>query len=50
MSETVTYVKLPGTWEDVRVIVERTRPVDPNGPCANSIPQDDIKQTSLPAG
>jgi hypothetical protein len=40
----------PGKWEDVRVIVERTGPVDRNGPCANSLPQDDIKQDSLPAG
>ncbi|KAJ9579192.1 hypothetical protein L9F63_024702, partial [Diploptera punctata] len=42
--------QVPGRWEDVRVIVERTRPVDPNGPCANSMPQDDIKHTTLPAG
>jgi hypothetical protein len=40
----------PGKWEDVRVIVERTDPIDRNGPCANSLPQDDIKQDSLPAG
>jgi hypothetical protein len=40
----------PGKWEDVRVIVERPSPVDRNGPCANSLPQDDIKQGSLPAG
>lgn len=40
----------PGKWEDVRVIVERTGPVDRNGPCANSLPQDDIKRDSLPAG
>jgi hypothetical protein len=30
--------------------VERPGPVDRNGPCANSLPQDDIKQDSLPAG
>ncbi|XP_021926605.1 laminin subunit beta-1 isoform X2 [Zootermopsis nevadensis] len=40
----------PANWEDVRVIVERPGPVDRNGPCANSLPQDDIKQDSLPAG
>nr|CAD7401088.1 unnamed protein product [Timema cristinae] len=42
--------QLPGKWEDVRVIVERTGPVDQNGPCANSLPQDDIKITDLPEG
>jgi coxsackievirus/adenovirus receptor len=40
----------PGKWEDVRIIVERPGLVDRNGPCANSLPQDDIKQASLPAG
>jgi len=40
----------PGKWEDVRVIVERPGPVDRNGPCANSLPQDDIKQESLSSG
>jgi len=40
----------PGKWEDVRIIVERPGPVDRNGPCANSLPQDDIKHGLLPAG
>ena len=40
----------PGKWEDVRVIVERIGSVDRNGPCANSLPQDDIKQESLSSG
>ena len=34
----------------MRVIVERPGPVDRNGPCANSLPQDDIKQESLSSG
>uniref|UniRef100_A0A1B6DHB4 Laminin subunit beta-2 n=1 Tax=Clastoptera arizonana TaxID=38151 RepID=A0A1B6DHB4_9HEMI len=40
--------KVPGNWKDVEVIVERPRPVDPNGPCANSQPQDDTKRVTLP--
>ncbi|XP_071040425.1 laminin subunit beta-1 isoform X2 [Parasteatoda tepidariorum] len=42
--------QLPGKWEEARVVIERPGPVDPNGPCANTIPQDDIKLVSLPSG
>lgn len=31
-------------------MIERPGPVDPNGPCANTIPQDDVKLVSLPTG
>lgn len=34
-------------WEDVRVSVRRPDRTDPDGPCANTIPQDDDKATSL---
>lgn len=37
-------------WEDVRVTVIRDGPTDPDGPCANAIPQDDDKATSLHTG
>lgn len=37
-------------WENVEVQVERDGEVDRNGPCANAVPQDDIKLTRLPAG
>ncbi|KAG1659411.1 Laminin subunit beta-1 [Nymphon striatum] len=39
--------QLPGQWAKVEVIVERSSPVDPNGPCFNSLPEDDVKQVSL---
>ncbi|XP_063219684.1 laminin subunit beta-1 isoform X2 [Bacillus rossius redtenbacheri] len=42
--------QLPGHWEDVQVVVERPGPVDQDGPCANSLPQDDVKRVSLPEG
>ncbi|XP_054721557.1 laminin subunit beta-1-like [Uloborus diversus] len=42
--------QLPGQWEEARIVIERPGPVDPNGPCANTIPQDDIKVVSLPSG
>lgn len=32
------------------MVIERPGPVDPNGPCANTIPADDIKIVSFPAG
>ncbi|XP_064631916.1 laminin subunit beta-1-like isoform X2 [Lineus longissimus] len=35
-------------WEDVRVTITRPGEPDQQGPCANSIPQDDFKATSLP--
>lgn len=41
---------MPDRWEDVRVLIDRPGPVDPQGPCANSIPQDGYKATSLPPG
>jgi len=34
-------------WEDVRVIVIRDGETDPDGPCANAIPQDDRKSAML---
>ena len=37
-------------WEDVRVSVIRPGPTDPDGPCANAIPQDDDKTVSLQPG
>ena len=37
-------------WDDVRVKVIRPGPVDQRGVCANSIPQEDLKATSLPQG
>ena len=37
-------------WKDVQVTVERPEPIDPNGPCGNSKPQDDVKSVSLPDG
>ncbi|XP_039299299.1 laminin subunit beta-1 isoform X2 [Nilaparvata lugens] len=40
--------QFPGQGE-VKVTVEREEPVDPNGPCSNSRPQDDEKQVYMPA-
>ena len=37
-------------WEDVRVSVIRPGLTDPDGPCANAIPQDDDKAASLQPG
>ena len=37
-------------WEDVRVTLKRSGPHDPDGPCANAIPQDDNKATSMQPG
>lgn len=42
--------QLPNGWEDVRVTVERDEPVEPDGPCANTRPEDDMKHVSLSAG
>ncbi|XP_035224803.1 laminin subunit beta-1-like isoform X2 [Stegodyphus dumicola] len=43
--------QLPAKWEKARIIIERPGPVDPNGPCANTIvAQDDIKMVSLAYG
>jgi len=41
---------LAGGWNDVKVIVKRPDPVDPEGPCAGITPEDDIKTVSLPSG
>jgi hypothetical protein len=41
---------MPERWEDIRVTVIRDGPTDPDGPCANAIPQDDSKATSLQTG
>ncbi len=37
-------------WEDVRVTIVRPEVIDQQGPCANTIPQDDLKAFSLPSG
>lgn len=42
--------QMPDRWDDVRVKVIRPGPVDQRGVCANSIPQEDLKATSLPQG
>jgi len=42
--------QMPDRWEDVRVTVVRPAVTDRDGPCANIIPQDDFKATSLPQG
>lgn len=41
--------KSPDSWEEVGVTVIRPGPNDPNGPCARSSPEDDIKSVGLPA-
>ncbi|XP_065338114.1 laminin subunit beta-1 isoform X2 [Cloeon dipterum] len=42
--------QMGGGWSDVKVIVKRPDPVDPDGPCANVQAADDVKSTSLPSG
>ncbi|XP_071442864.1 laminin subunit beta-1 isoform X2 [Hetaerina americana] len=42
--------QLPGKWDDVNVIVERLDSIGVDSPCINSLPQDDIKRTSLKQG
>ena len=37
-------------WEDIRVDVIRSEPVDQTGPCANHQPADDQKTTVFEAG
>lgn len=39
----------PESMEDILVTVNRPDQVDPNGPCANMNPEDDIKHTNLPS-
>lgn len=46
----VVSLQLPNGWEDVRVTVERDGPIDPDGPCANTRPEDDMKHVTLTAG
>jgi hypothetical protein len=41
---------MPEMWEDIRVNVIRSQPVDQNGPCANHRPADDDKTTVLEPG
>ena len=45
-----TKKKLPERWDDVRIKITRPGPVDQSGPCANVVPQDDVKAASLPPG
>ncbi|KAK8784251.1 hypothetical protein V5799_009390 [Amblyomma americanum] len=42
--------KLRQGWEEAIVTVDRPGPVDPNGPCANAISQDDRQVIRFPAG
>ncbi|KAH6921814.1 hypothetical protein HPB50_005331 [Hyalomma asiaticum] len=42
--------KLPQGWEEAIVTVDRPGPVDPNGPCANAILQDDRQVIRFSAG
>ncbi|XP_054279344.1 laminin subunit beta-1 [Macrosteles quadrilineatus] len=39
--------KMAGEWKQVEMTIERPSPVDPNGPCANSRPEDDHKTVAL---
>ncbi|XP_059469528.1 laminin subunit beta-1 isoform X2 [Neocloeon triangulifer] len=41
---------IAGGWSDVKVILKRpfNDTIDPNGPCAKTVPEDDIKSVSLP--
>ncbi|KFD63486.1 hypothetical protein M514_06434 [Trichuris suis] len=41
---------LAAAWQGVRVDVIRPNPPDPSGPCANSLPKDDLMQFSLYPG
>lgn len=38
----------PGVWEDLQILIERDGPVDPNGPCADWRPGDDLLWAQLP--
>ncbi|XP_015599371.1 laminin subunit beta-1 isoform X2 [Cephus cinctus] len=38
----------PGIWDEVQIIIERDGPVDPDGPCANWVPEDDRLWVQLP--
>lgn len=51
-TEHIYILQMGGGWNDVKVIVKRPDGdrVDPDGPCANSAPEDDIKTVSLPSG
>ncbi|XP_077546511.1 laminin subunit beta-1 isoform X2 [Haemaphysalis longicornis] len=42
--------KLPHGWEEAIVTVDRPGPVDPKGPCANIIPQDDRQVIRFSSG
>lgn len=42
--------QMPLRWDDVRMTIIRPGPVDQRGPCANSIPQDDLKAFVLSQG
>lgn len=43
-------LQMPERWEDVRVTVIRPGLTDPDGPCANAIPQDDNKIAIIQRG
>ena len=47
---TLFLLQMPEMWEDIRVNVIRSQPVDQNGPCANHRPADDDKTTVLEPG
>lgn len=41
---------MPEVWEDVKVTIRRDKIPDENGPCANHLPRDDDKSTTLNQG
>lgn len=41
--------EMPNPWQDVTITIERLGPIDPNGPCRNTVPSDDVKKVSLPS-
>lgn len=42
--------QMPEVWEDVKVTIRRDKIPDENGPCANHLPRDDDKSTTLNQG
>lgn len=43
-------LRMPEVWEDVKVTIRRDKIPDENGPCANHLPRDDDKSTTLNQG